>query len=189
MNAETISAADLDSVKHPFERAGLGLAPFRFVGMVEKLYVSCPGAPAQPGGTCDYCSNGIRYVYNIRSADGKTFGVGSECVRKIERADNRLVKSVEAAERAFKRKQNQAKRAAALPKELARISEAKTQVETNEDLRAKLAAEPHPYAKAFRDNEEVTRTLLDYVEWMFKSAGHSGRLKIARMIEKQLGKE
>ena len=46
MNAETVTPAELAAVKHPFERAGLGLAPFRFVGMVEKVYVSCPGAPA-----------------------------------------------------------------------------------------------------------------------------------------------
>lgn len=187
MNAETLTAADIDAVKHPFERAGLGRAPFRFVGMVEKTFQSCPGAPIKAGGCCDYCSNGIRYVFNVRSADGKTFGVGSECIRKVERADNRLVKSAEAAERAFKRKQAQAKRDAARPKELARIADARSAFESNEDLRAKLAAEPHPFLKAFRDWETEPKTLLDYVDYMFKSAGHSGRLKIARMIEKQLG--
>ncbi len=185
MNAETVTSEDLAAVKHPFERAGLGLAPFRFVGVVTKVYVSCPGAPAQPGGCCDYCSNGIKYVYNIRSADGKTFGVGSECVRKIERHDNRLVKTIEAAERALKRKQAQAKRAAALPKELARIEAAFAAYAADPSISAEYSTRPHPRITSFRDGTPAT--FANYVEWMMQNSGHSCRLAIARMIEKQLG--
>lgn len=73
---------------HKFEQAGLGLAPFSYVGMHEKVYVPCPGAPAQPAGTCQYCGNGIRYCCNIRSADGKEFIVGTDCVRKVYSVTN-----------------------------------------------------------------------------------------------------
>ena len=62
---------------HPFERAGLGVAPYTFLGVSERVYVACPGAPAQPGGTCDYCGNGIRYLYHCVSADGRRFAGGA----------------------------------------------------------------------------------------------------------------
>ncbi len=45
--------------RHVFERAGLGLAPFRFVGMEEKTFQACPGAPIQAGSSCDYCGTGM----------------------------------------------------------------------------------------------------------------------------------
>jgi len=68
---------------HAFERAGLGLAPFRYAGMEEKVYVAFPGAPAQPAGTCDYCGNGIKYCCHVKSADGKEFIVGTDCIEKV----------------------------------------------------------------------------------------------------------
>lgn len=67
---------------HVFEAAGLGKAPFRCVGVVEVTYQACPGAPIQPGGSCDYCGTGISIHCKIKSADGKEFKVGSDCVRK-----------------------------------------------------------------------------------------------------------
>jgi hypothetical protein len=68
---------------HAFEKAGLGLAPFRYAGMEEKVYVAFPGAPAQPAGTCDYCGNGIKYCCHVKSADGKEFIVGTDCIEKV----------------------------------------------------------------------------------------------------------
>ena len=79
---------------HPFEQAGLGMAPFRFVGLTESVYVSAPGAPAQPGTSCDFCGIGIRYVCLIESQDRKQFKVGCDCVRKLERIDNCLLNEV-----------------------------------------------------------------------------------------------
>jgi hypothetical protein len=181
-----ITAAELTAVLHPFERGGLGKAPFRFIGVQEKTYQSCPGAPVQPGGTCDYCSNGIRYVYRIRSADGKVFGVGSECVRKLDRADNRLVKTVEAAERALKRKQSQAKRAAALPKELARVQAAFAAYASDPAIAESFAKLPHPRLSVLRDGTVPTKA--DYVSWLILNAGHTGRFAIAKEIEKEIAK-
>src|SRR5262245_32855473 len=80
--------------RHPFERAGLGKAPFRFVTHRENWYSACQGH-RQPGGTCDYCLNGIANEFVIRSVDGREFVVGSDCVMKLDRADNRLVTAVE----------------------------------------------------------------------------------------------
>src|SRR5688572_21736227 len=88
MNAPTI---------HPFEEAGLGLAPFKFLGMREErgpittvldgLTVQV-GAPGQPMGSCKYCGQGIAYVCYVLSADGKRFTVGSDCVMKLAKASN-----------------------------------------------------------------------------------------------------
>ena len=76
---------------HPFTKSGLGEAPFRCVGMhTEQGPRTLPngltvGAPGQPMGTCDHCGMGIKYVYDIVSADGNKFGVGCECVLKTAR--------------------------------------------------------------------------------------------------------
>src|SRR6185369_3607718 len=67
---------------HPFEKAGLGLAPFRCVGVYKNAYQACPGAPIQAGGSCDFCGTGIMYEYKILSSDGKGFKVGCDCVAK-----------------------------------------------------------------------------------------------------------
>ena len=71
---------------HVFESAGLGLAPFRLDGFSESKFQAAPGAPVQPGSTCDYCGQGIMIVCAIRSADGKRFKVGCDCVAKTDDA-------------------------------------------------------------------------------------------------------
>lgn len=86
---------------HPFEAAGLGLAPFRVVGFSVCKYQACQGAPVQPGASCDFCGTGIMNVFRIRSSDGREFKVGCDCVEKT--ADKKLtgeVKAFSAAHRA-----------------------------------------------------------------------------------------
>lgn len=68
---------------HKFEASGLGKAPFKFVGSFEKVYQASPDSPRQPGATCDYCGTGIMTVCQVRSSDGKLFGVGVNCVEKV----------------------------------------------------------------------------------------------------------
>jgi hypothetical protein len=162
---------------HPFEAAGLGKAPFRLVGVTENVYRH-PGGTCQPGGTCDYCSTGILYEFRIRSADGRTFVVGSDCVLKIDRRDNRQLADAVKVEVARRQKAaRQAKRREAVAREQTRIDAAFGRFDGSEAIRTALAAKPHPSIKgdAF--------TLLGYVEWMRANAGHSGRLSVARLIE------
>lgn len=93
---------------HPFEAAGLGLAPFRFVGYSHSVGPITTqiapgievqvGAPGQPMGTCAYCSRGIAHLYHIKSSDEKRFIVGCDCVAKIGRADNALLTAVQRQE-------------------------------------------------------------------------------------------
>ena len=76
---------------HVWERAKLGVAPFRFVGVTIKTYQACPDAPIQPGTCCDYCGTGIMEVCIIRDARGKEFKVGNDCVRRT--GDAGLIKA------------------------------------------------------------------------------------------------
>lgn len=162
---------------HPFERAGLGAAPFQFLGVSEKIYVACPGAPEQPAGTCDYCGNGIRYVFHVRSADGRESGVGCDCIRKVDRAC--LVKEAEKAMAGIERAKRQAKTAARNAKTRARIDAALAVYDASPAMQSAFAARPHPFAAMAKEG----RTLADWVEWMRRMAGMSGLLKVAKMIE------
>ena len=63
---------------HVFEKAGLGVAPFRFVGVEERrgpIQISATlfvGAPGQPMGSCQLCGTGIadkRMVYRLEETE------------------------------------------------------------------------------------------------------------------------
>lgn len=88
--------------QHPFERGGLGKAPYRCVGLVVRTYKAASDAPEQVGGACDYCGQGIKYQFIIRGADGSEFKVGSSCVGKVDRA---LAREVGARKRAYHREE------------------------------------------------------------------------------------
>ena len=67
---------------HPFEKAGLGKAPFFYKGHSEKA-ISCPDGTVKPAGTCAYCGTAIRYQMHIASSDKNNFVVGCDCVQKL----------------------------------------------------------------------------------------------------------
>lgn len=103
---------------HPWMTAGLGNAPFVFIRMQENLYYPCRDisggvntsvAPV-PGGTCAYCGQGIRYECVIKSADGKEFTVGQDCVQKV--GQSKLTTAVEAARKKIERERKDAAREA-----------------------------------------------------------------------------
>jgi hypothetical protein len=84
---------------HPFERAGLGKAPFRFVGIEsqdlaygqvclnrEEFDRTGILLSTKPGGTCAYCGASILVMFNVESSDGQRFHVGCDCVEKCARA-------------------------------------------------------------------------------------------------------
>ena len=94
---------------HVFTRSNLGAAPFRCIGVHQKLGPihmadgTEVGSPGQPMGVCAHCGTGIADCYEIRSADGNTFVVGSSCVEKT--GDAGLLRSYKnsPAVRAFRR--------------------------------------------------------------------------------------
>ena len=67
---------------HPFEKAGLGKAPFQCKRVTEE-YIQYPDGTTKAGGCCDYCGTGIRWMYHIVSSDSKRFHVGCDCVQRV----------------------------------------------------------------------------------------------------------
>ncbi len=165
------------AVSHPFERAGLGVAPFRVVGVCEKRgpirtvlasgVVSEVGGPGQPMGTCSYCSQGIAICYAVRSADGKTFDVGSECVNRTNTPiEPKVVRELNAKARD--------RRNAVADERVARTRE----LLAREDVRAALAAQA-----AGGDGWNASRPMLERVEWLLAHAGRSGKVRACRLVE------
>jgi len=155
------------SVVHIFERAGLGKAPFRLMATNVNKYQACPGAPIQPGGTCDYCGSSIMYEFFIRSQDGKTFKVGSDCVCKTEDAGLRRVVNAKVREMKIK---------ATHERQDARIAAAHALLPSVE---AKLRALPHPQDWRAAAGESK----FSQIAWYLANAGRKGQLWAAKEIE------
>jgi len=68
---------------HTFTNSGLGQAPFTCTGSIDA------GTVAK---VCDHCGRGIRFVFNVTSADGKKSSVGSTCIEKS--GDEGMIKVV-----------------------------------------------------------------------------------------------
>lgn len=148
---------------HPFERAGLGVAPFAFVGVEKNWFCAYPGDPGKPGGSCDYCGTGIAYEYWVQDATGKRFKVGSDCAGKLARTDasiacpDRVLADIKHAAHRLAREQRWAR-------EMVREGEAAAAVKAllaDEAVVASLQSRPHPHA-ALADRW----TAYDYVDWL-----------------------
>ena len=162
--------------QHAFEKAGLGLAPFRFVGMEVKVGpivtgMMSVGAPGQPMGCCQYCSTGIKYCYWVKSADGKTFYVGSECIRKS--GDSGLTALVSKEEAKIRKTTNEARRVKTQDKTEAAIRAAMALLDSNPTLQASLEA-----------TKEFARYGSDasYIEWCRCHAGLATLLFVSKKI-------
>lgn len=172
-NGRTIN--EMEKQLHKFEQAGLGTAPFQCVGIEEKTYQACQGAPVQAAGMCDYCGNGIRYCYVINSSDGKRFVVGSECVLKT--GDKGLIKQYKTTPeyRALQREKTGAK---------IRSVEA--------ELAAILAAPPAAVADHVvtvnryinRQYVKVATPYVEYLNFVLPNCGAAGKAKYLREIKK-----
>lgn len=57
---------------------------WRVIGYEIKTYQACQGAPVQPGGTCQKCGQGIKYVFRVKSTAGEVMEVGSDCAITLE---------------------------------------------------------------------------------------------------------
>ena len=166
-------------ISHRWEQAGLGRAPYAFLGVSEKTYQACPGAPVQAGGTCDYCGMGIRYQATWRSSDGKVFVTGLDCAMKS--GDHGVIKIAKSERAKLQQRQRRAAYNRKIEKEKARIATA-TKLLKDEKIIVSLTKQPHPKKGAFF----AEKTLLDWVEWMLDNAGHTGRIKATRVIEKTI---
>ena len=181
---------ETSNVLHPFEKAGLGKAPFKFIGITHNVGPiklangSEVGAPGQPMGTCNYCSNGIAYEHHIRSADGKTFKVGCNCVEKIYNRSN--MKASEKARDPIYQKvrehKNKLAREARHKREKLKIAEGRAWALDHE---AELKATVDPHKPHWIEED---RSLWDRYEWYAANAGTSGYLKEIKYLKKMLEK-
>ncbi len=79
---------------HPFEKSGLGQAPFRATSFEHV---------AGTGNSCDHCGRHITNLNYVKSADNKVFVVGSSCIERT--GDEKLTDAI----RAEKKKYEQAR--------------------------------------------------------------------------------
>lgn len=181
--AETISL-------HPFAQAGLGVAPFRCIGVEYRVgpvksvmdFGNGPvqvetGAPGQPMGTCAYCRQGIAECCVIQDANGKTFVVGNQCVAKAFRDYGYAIPDSK-----LEKERKGALRIARAERERTIAAELSWRLENDTDLIATLTAKPHPTGFKDRVTGEPL-TLLDWAKWMMANAGASGRTRARRAIE------
>jgi hypothetical protein len=159
-----------DPKEHAF--AHLGEYPYTYIGYQYLTYQACPGAPIQVGGSCDHCMTGIKDAFRFRSADGKVFKVGNQCVAKA--GDRGLKKAIDNDLKKIRR-ERKAKR------DNERIEAAMALYEANKDY---LATLPHPMDFTDRETGEAL-TFVDYVEYMKKCCGVSGMLRVAKGIIKR----
>jgi hypothetical protein len=165
-----IATSQIGSKVHPFELAGLGKAPFKYVGFEHRTFQTCHGAPVQVGGSCQYCSTGISNFFFIESSDGKKFHVGSECVKKTgDKALIKIVNGVIARNNAIKKQE----------RDTVKINAALETLKL-ETVRSSLSSKPHPTPYLANQGN----TLLDYVEFCFKHAGNTGKVNAACIIER-----
>lgn len=169
---------------HCFEAAGLGKAPFTYEGMVDQdisygqRNIGTIGGvqiSTKPGGTCDYCSTYIVNMFRIRSADGKTFKVGCDCLMKT--GDAGLIQRVKKDVSEMERK----KRA---QKKIDKEAVAKAQCEALLSVPAVcgvLAEQPHP--SAYFANEGKTK--LDWAKYMLENRYYTTLLATLKGIDKR----
>ena len=175
-------------IQHPFEKAGLGIAPFRCVGVERKIgpikstdpkfpgVTFEVGAPGQPMGTCDYCGTGIADCYRIKSSDGKTFVVGSDCVaRTYKEVDMTVPSDVRNAIAKIAREKREARADARREKLAAQLKPLRDEARKILAERPELfTGEPHPAISG--------KTLRDYYEFLLQCAGDARRVAICKTI-------
>jgi hypothetical protein len=190
MNAMTTAAAPAAlepvdaSTVHPWERRGLGKAPFAYMGIsyrVGPIRIPHPdgtvlevGAEGQPMGTCAYCMQGIAECHEVRSTDGKRFIVGCDCIARVYGDDRAPLRAK--AEAASRKRRN----AAAKARRAAKATSVQAELEAllaDEATRERLAALPGP----------KRGTLLERAEWLMRHAGATGRAKLLTELEAALG--
>jgi len=153
---------------HIFEKAGLGVAPFRFVGMhvergpIRKIvngFELTIGSDGQPMGVCEYCGQGIANCCDIESSDGKHFVVGTDCVMKT-------------GDKGLRVEVDKIKTAARHEREKKIIADNLVWVDAN-----RTALQGIQYGR---------HNLLESIEWYYRNAGNSGKLRIIKDAKKLL---
>lgn len=142
---------------HIFEQAGLGRAPYRYLG-IEKQHTGC-----------QFCATAIMFKFWLLSADGKKFFVGSDCILKS--GDAGLKRLIDAD---LKKHQKELR----LERENTVLSLFEGYLSFHPEF---WTADgpfkgPHP----FRYYAAQGRTMADYQKFCFDHSGRSTKAKLAR---------
>lgn len=156
---------------HRFERAGLGKAPYSFTGSSENV-IRYPDGSTKSGGTCDFCGTGIRTECHLRSADGRDFKVGCDCIAKA--GDIGLLKAYKTSPE-YRKHQAQL-RDAKNKRVAAEIAALLAQ------LSPQLSTMPHP--RGFTDRRTgAPLTALDQATWEQANCGAAGRTGLLKWLK------
>ncbi len=158
---------------HPFERAGMGKAPFRLCSEGEKERQRRLG-----GGFafCDACGTQISRVFYVKSSCGKVSMAGCDCIEKLANFEPELTKKVQAIVRDQNRKRaaiNKIKKTEAVKETLELLNDP--------EVKATLGRLPHP--KGWSD-----QTLFTWCCWMANNAGAKGKAEVAEVIQFNMAK-
>ena len=157
---------------HVFEKAGLGKAPFRLVGLETTSDRIALNHERQSNGltytpnyctSCAYCATAIMDAYIIQSSDGKRFKVGCECVKKT--GDLGIILAVKTAKAKKDREYRHAREACKL----------REGAELMADQRVRDFLSKYPHSKEWAAARGDT--LLDEITWLIKNSGVSGTLR------------
>jgi len=136
----------MNEMTHIFTESGLGLAPFKFVGVYEIPSPSLAEAnvtaynnalAAMPHGygigACNHCGTPIKYNFLIESSDGVKSAVGCECIKKSN--DSGLISKAKAHEKKRAQAKRDEKRAAKMKAQQEKAeAELQAQRERNDGL-------------------------------------------------------
>lgn len=162
------------TIVHCFEEAGLGKAPFRFVGCKsyagngETRIVDQRGGvttSTTPGTSCAFCGTYIVEAYVIESADRKRFNVGCDCVYKT--GDFGLVNLVKKAANKLHTEKRHIR-------EAAKIAQLMAEIEANKEA---LSALPGMNDWAVKHDKNA----YDHALEMASYSGNAGKLKWLKM--------
>jgi len=165
---------------HPWERCGLGVAPYRMVGSGVVTYQACHGAPVQPGTSCDYCGQGIMNVFSVQGKCGSVFNVGCDCVAKVCDPREGVRTQVEAADRKHR---NALAKAARQRRDVSNKAKIAAFMHDHEDAMRSL---PHP--RATEGEFFAGKSLMDYATWMLANAGAKGRGELLKVLRNAMKK-
>lgn len=148
--------ASTETNLHPFERKGLGRAPFRFVAF------------RRESGGCAFCGRSIARSCLVVDLDGREFVVGTDCVRRTCGGDELLAE--------MDRELKQHKKQEAAARYEARRETCWSALQIAPDL---LADKPHPVPW------RTTETLRDEVLRLLRGT-QAARMKAFKLVEAAL---
>lgn len=151
-----------NNLVHIFEQAGLGQAPYTF------LHVS-----TMPS-SCQYCSTPIIYQFWLRSADGRTFYVGSDCIHKS--GDAGLAKVIDPILREHQRQLRE-------KREQTILTMFATYVQATPNFWNDTFPGTHPNSYYASKG----KTMGDYKQFCWEHSGSTKKVKMARGILISLG--